>query len=218
MSRKEILKIFLFIIFILLIVFSIYIIRNYIILNKIYRNELKLSKYTNYSFVQENYTDKTTRREIYYKDGKNILVTKIDNANIITWSDEETKETITVWPNTLKANIREDKIVTRNHIPVLVNEYNIFSLSLISHISSDSINGEECYVIKWDRAITYISKENGTILKDINGKQIIEGKEYDNIIEYKNWKFNELTDEEMSKPDLTEYEVSDAATGYDYQY
>lgn len=40
-----------------------------------------------------------------------------------------------------------------------------------------------------------------------NGKIIKDGKEYPHITEYKNWKMDELTQEQMERSDITGYTI-----------
>ena len=47
------------------------------------------------------------------------------------------------------------------------------------------------------------------MLKLIDGYEEIDGEKYDNITEFKNYTFNKLKDEDVSRPNLTGYEIGD---------
>ena len=90
----------------------------------------------------------------------------------------------------------------------MIDEENKNIMKIFSIITSDTVNGEKCYKINTSGLITWYSKESGMILKAQNCKKVIDGKEYDCISEFKDWKFNELTDEDVTRPNLTGYEVT----------
>ena len=46
------------------------------------------------------------------------------------------------------------------------------------------------------------------IVKEMNGKTVKNGKEFGYVSEFKDWKFNELTDIDVTRPNLIGYEVT----------
>ena len=213
MKNKKGLKIFLIIIALVVVILAIHLIRNFMIINKINEKQEELSKSNNYFYTIENNAGTTT--EVYYKDGISKTIIKTKDTTMITWYDEKTRETITYSPQTMKASVGTGFGIVQLQT---LNTGNNFILALLSNISSDEVNGEKCYVVKLSGETTYISEERGVTLKRVGAKVVQNGIETESVVEYKEWKINELTDEEMSKPDLTGYEVSKSATGYDYQY
>ncbi len=208
MEKKKVLKIILLIILLILVLFAIHTIRNYIILDKIVKKQAEIQNSTNYSFVIENYSENEkfieSKSEVYYKDGKCVRTIKKENEDLLFWSDNNTKEEIFVNKNLSIATIHELSSNTSD-APTFITENSVF-LAMFSLILSDEINGEECYVINNICDPTYISKENGTMLKTIRmGGQ--DGEEFEIVTEYRNWKFDEVTDEDVARPDLSKYKV-----------
>ena len=46
------------------------------------------------------------------------------------------------------------------------------------------------------------------IVKSINGKAVTNEEKVDSVSEFKDWKFNELTDIDITRPNLIGYEVT----------
>lgn len=213
MKKKRILKVVLFIVLILLIVFMIHFIRNYVIISKIAKKQEVFTGVKNYSLVLEAGSDGSrenlTRIEQYYKDGKAMqIIKKNDETLFVNWYDEDTKEYITMSPTEGFASIETTELSFILQIPTLGNSMlEKVNWALISFISSSEVNGEECYLLDWG-AKTYISKETGIRVKEENGTSVeADGTEHKNLQYIKEVKINELVDEDVSKPNLTGYEV-----------
>lgn len=206
MEKKKIIKMILLVVLTVVIIFAIHVIRNYIIISRIYEEQLKFSEATNFYMLIENRTfEEPSVREIYKKDGKSIM--KYQGTTI--WSDKEAKEVI-IMTTDKKAIISSPANPLELSIPCFVQKDckdQIINLALISFISYDKIDGEKCYVINWGGAKDYISVESGKTLQTINGKTIKEDREYDTIQRCKEIKMDEVTDEMISRPDLSEYEI-----------
>ena len=215
MKNKKVLKILLIIIFILIIAFAIYLLRNFIILSKIQENQSMLLQSNNYSFVREVYTyeENNNIMECFYKDGKHMLILARTDTSIksIQWYDENTNELISIEPDTNEALVTTFETIPWDFMPAFEID-NMFKSIITSKISSGNINGIECYIVQNEGVIRYISKTDGTILKIIDKRMSIKVNEevYDYVVEYKDWKINELTDEDLIKPDLSQYEVKNA--------
>lgn len=210
---KSILKVILILIVMFIVLYIINIIRNCIILNKIAEKQASYEISTNYSYTSVGYdsseNSKKTIINHYYKDGKNIMVMNHDDKKIIVWYDEITKENITIVPNELKATVSSAPFLVGNSLPYGINKENKSFYCLLSYITYAKVDGEKCYVINWCGVKDYINKENGTLVREINGKTKIDGTYYDIIGDFKDWKFNQLKDADMSRPNLTGYEVTE---------
>ena len=214
MKNKKILKIILIIVLVVIVIFAIHVIRNYFIISKIVDMQENLSSITNFSYkiTPITYEGKTNgvATERYYKDGKNIAIFETNGTKYILWSDATTNESIIINPTELKAVVSSNDVLSSAHMPILLPEGSTsvkLGLSVLSFITYGEVNGEECYVVHWAGVTDYISKENGTYLRTNNAIFSNEEEKFD-MIEYSDWTFNELTDEDVSRPNLTGYEVS----------
>lgn len=212
MKKHKILKGVLIGTAVVLILLAVHFIRNYIIIKNILDKQAKLESCTNFYYVTESYTAKENKLESvtrrYHKYGKNKLELEVDgNKKMILWRDAETQEEIFVIPQALQAIISKTETSPWFTIPFSIDNEFANWLVLSTIITNDNIDGKECYKINLNGAKFFISKEEGTVLRSMNGTIKIEGKEYYNIIDYKDWKFNEVKDEDVTRPDLTEYEV-----------
>ena len=65
-------------------------------------------------------------------------------------------------------------------------------------ITSENVNGVDCYKVCIGQEKAWYSKENGMIIKYINGSLDED---------YSDWKFNELTDEDVARPNLLGFTI-----------
>lgn len=209
-KKHIVLKTILGIVIIALVIFFINFGRNIIIVNKIAKQQEELKSITNYACIMIGKNNKLGAIERYYKDGKAMLVqNNNEGQKIIMWNDTNTKETIILNPQELKATIIKDSNIVPSSMPMpLALDDEMLKWSFAFLITSDEIDGQECYKINYGET-SWISKDNGTMLKTNNGKVVIDGKEYDNIVEYKNWQFNKLTDADLARPNLIGYTVTE---------
>lgn len=207
-KNHRIIKAILILIIIALVLFLVNFARNFIIVNKIIEAQVELRDKTNYSYTIEDYpgnneNDKTIVK-YFYKDGKCMLVT---NSGI-RWQDEKTKEMIVMSPTELKAIVTSSETKLLG-MPTFPNENNNFlRLSFMYLITNDIVEGQECYKIRYMDEVRWVSKENGTILKDMYGKTVVNGEEYENVKYFKDWKFDQLTDNDLLRPNLIGYDVT----------
>lgn len=214
MDKKKIIKLCIIFVAIILLVLCIYYVRNYYIINKIAKMQEKYMSLSNYSLTlvpDKNGNNPQLTVERYYKDGKTKEVLKTDGEIIYSsWYDKESKEKVSIFPGNHSASIEFSDSEFVMTIPILShNMAEKLMWAAISRISSGEVNGEECYLINWG-AKTYISKETGIRVKEINGKSVdAEGKEYENVQYIKDVKLNNVTDEDVTAPSLDGYDIKD---------
>jgi len=232
MEKKKIMKrTIIIIVAILLLLFMVHTIRNYIIINKVVSVQDNFLKSDNHSYIIEMPKNPEepalTRIRICYRDGKSKLeIGRFDeNEKMLDgfsdWCDIEKKEYIHLGQSGKDATISEfgddlkgfDMLLTFSENKFL----NKLKHAIFSDISYDEVNEDKCYKIKLfttgvDNEL-YYKVANGEIAKlympgenrNENGEKIADGS----FILFKNFETNSLTEEEMARPDLTGYNVTE---------
>ena len=196
-------------VFAIVIILSIIVVMlNNNIVNKIVAKQRENVNEKNYSYtVQSNSTENTVTK-VYYKDGTRIYVIQNNDKSAIMWNNSNTKEMITIVPNLLKATVQKYDSDDSTSIPYLLDASMSRALKLSSIITSDTVNGEECYKVSSIGQKLWFSKSTGMIVKEMNGTVVKDGKEMGYVSEFKDWKFNQLTDIDVTRPNLIGYEVT----------
>lgn len=201
-------KIILGVFAIVIVLLTIIVMVNNSIINKIVAKQKENVNRQNYSYTVQSNSSENTMTKIYYKDGTRIYVIQNNDRSAIMWSDSNTKEMIAMVPNTLKATIEKYDGYDLASIPYLLDEAMSRILKFSSIITSDTVNGEECYKVSSLGQKLWFSKSTGMIVKEMNGTVVKDGKEMSYVSEFKDWKFNQLTDIDVTSPNLIGYEVT----------
>ena len=201
-------KIVLGVLAVVIVLLTIIVMVNNSIINKIVAKQQENVNRQNYSYTVQSNSSENTMTKIYYKDGTRIYVIQNNDRSAIMWSDSNTKEMIAMVPNTLKATIAKYDGYDLASIPYLLDEAMSRILKFSSIITSDTVNGEECYKVSSLGQKLWFSKSTGMIVKEMNGTVVKDGKEMSYVSEFKDWKFNQLTDIDVTRPNLIGYEVT----------
>ncbi len=78
--------------------------------------------------------------------------------------------------------------------------------AFITGVDSAYCNGKESYVIKVGSYERYIDKETGLAIREIQKSNKNDSKKTDVVIDFE-YKFNTVTDNDIIKPDITDYSV-----------
>lgn len=223
---KNIIKIgIISIIIISILVVSIVIAQRTIILINYSKAINELNKYQNYYIKEEqNFTyepdsknNKNYIIEKYYKD--NILVKKQNNS--ISYQNEDTKESLHIDQINkkvyqYKCNVRE-QLLNQFYGDDYVRFWKNIILAFNVDIKTQKYDGKEYYKITKDNQTVYLDKESYLpviyIQKSDYGKYDYENKkmktEYQKLEEKYTYNFNIVTDEDIQKPDITDYIIED---------
>ena len=201
-------KIVLGVLAVVIVLLTIIVMVNNSIINKIVAKQQENVNRQNYSYTVQSNSSENTMTKIYYKDGTRIYVIQNNDRSAIMWSDSNTKEMIAMVPNTLKATIAKYDGYDLVSIPYLLDEAMSRILKFSSIITSDTVNGEECYKVSSLGQKLWFSKSTGMIVKEMNGTVVKDGKEMGYVSEFKDWKFNQLTDIDVTRPNLIGYEIT----------
>lgn len=201
-------KIILGVFAIVIVLLTIIVMVNNSIINKIVAKQKENVNRQNYSYTVQSNSSENTMTKIYYKDGTRIYVIQNNDRSAIMWNNSNTKEMITIVPNLLKATVQKYDSDDSTSIPYLLDESMSRALKLSSIITSDTVNGEECYKVSSIGQKLWFSKSTGMIVKEMNGTGVKDGKEIGYVSEFKDWKFNQLTDIDVTRPNLIGYEIT----------
>ena len=206
---RKVKKMFSIILILFIICFIFYTIRNFIIYSSIYS---KVSLYYNTNNVYyENYSSAEPEKLIKYSklnDFEKIETVKNNSICLINWNDFSNNEFLDIF---IKDNVvvNRDKKPETHNLPLFVvkedNSFtNKFMKSMSTLITTEKFEESDCYVITQSMQKTWIEKETGLILK-IEQKTKINDEEKIVTIIYSNWKFDELTNEDIKKPNTDNY-------------
>lgn len=212
---KKILKVILWVMIIFIIMFIINVARNFSILGKVLEKEKAYVSSNNLYYEITNNSDRNYSK-FYKKDGVEMYDMIINKNRIISWRNTNTNEGLRVFPNSKIAIKAESNEMLGFSTPLLVytlDEIDAYKyyISVSSIIYSEKVDNKECYVIMRDfNNKTWIDKETGVVVKRQSGTvQNANNEKSPLITYYKNWKINELTDEDVAKPDISDYEIKE---------
>ena len=215
MKIKKWLKILGIVIAILIMLVLIHTIRNYVIITDL---QNKISQYTNsinyYIKSIATVKDGTITMEYYRKDNNQVVFLE-RNLNgtinkVAMYNNGEKTDTFTQTPDTKIAQLNSGTIMSigiYNHLET-ENNWQTFLGSMLASVKSTNYNGKDCYIIKgfmsstsltFEGAETYIEKDTGLFIKDIEGETMTE-KEYE---------FNNVDDSIFIEPDISQYELKE---------
>ena len=203
-KRMKLWKKILLVVLAIFILFSIYVIRNFIIISDIVNVSKKYATKTNY--IANLYSIQGNSVNIsksYNKDGKylSLIQTKVNDINDsakLTVYKSDNEGIAVIESKGEKFAILNNNIVGGIHVVTFesIADMNIIQkllFSAITTISTEECNNKECYHIEissgWK---VWIDKENGTIVREINGGFVTERR----------YEFDVVKDEYIVKPDI----------------
>lgn len=212
MKKKKILLAILIIIIAVIVIYSIYIFRNLSVINQIINKEQQYTNLDNFYYKtltdDKNINDNTTIIEHYKKGSLTKIIAQNGGNEIVQWSDLENEEGINAYPAAKKYKDTEiDSILLFDFPYVLrgLESKDKLVISLISKVGKENINGENCFRIEFAGTRYYISIETGLLVKTVSKRSAIEGEKQEFTVVYKEWRMGNVTDNEVAKPDTTNY-------------
>jgi len=209
-KKMKLWKIILLVVLAIFILFSIHVIRNFIIISDIVNLSKEYATKTNYIAnvysIQNNGVNIT---KSYNKDGKylSLIQTKVNDNNgnnpklTVYKADNEGMGIIQTGDK--KIAILNNNVIGWVHVVTFesVADMNILQkllFSSITKISTEKCDNKECYYMElykdWK---IWLDKENGTIVREING----------GIVTERNYEFDVVKDEDIVKPDISDCEI-----------
>lgn len=208
-KKMKLWKKILLVVLAILLLFSIYVIRNFIIISDIVNLSKKYVNKTNYiSNVYSIQDNSVNIVKSYNKDGKylSLIQTKVNDINdtrklTVYKSDNEGLAVIQTGDN--KIAILNNNVIGGVQVVTFgsVADMNILQkllFSTITRIDTEECNNKECYYIEIsDGWKIWLDKENGTIVREINGGFVTERR----------YEFDVVKDEDIAKPDISDCEI-----------
>ena len=209
-KKTIIIRIIMIILIILLVVFCILTLRKFIIFSNIEKISKDKINSTNYYIERVSKVgDSITLMKSYNKDENYIS----ESNYISTDNDDKERKIIIYKNNDEKISIiqsGEDKIAFKDSETLMgkvsldtiglnsMSTSDKLLLSVTSKITSEEYNDKECYVVEpADTWKLWIDKETGLVIREENGMTV-----QDNL-----YKFDEVTDEDMAKPDISDCRI-----------
>ena len=164
----------------------------------------------NYAYTISQNTGETTKLSV--KDNIYKMTYTTDGIEkLVAWVNTDTDETIAAFPEVKSVSYTTHVMTIANPFSTEILEGwkdNMIYLALTSFISSENVNGQDCYVInRFQNGKLWVNKETGIKAKAEEGSTVDNGITTPFIVEYTDWKINTITDEEISKPDLVGYTI-----------
>ena len=207
---KTALKVVFILIFIILLAVALNWTRNYLIMSDILEKMSQYENMQNYAYTISQNTGETTKLAV--KDNIYKMTYTTDGTEkLIAWVNTDTDEMISAFPEVQRVSYSIHVITVNNPFSTEILQGwrdNILYLALTSFISSENVNGQDCYVInRFQDGKLWVNKETGIKAKAEEGSTIDNGITMPLIVEYTDWKINTITDEDVEKPDLVGYTI-----------
>lgn len=208
-KKMKIWKKILLVVLAVLILYLIYVIRNFIIFSNLVNLSKEYSTKTNYLVnmysVQNN---NISIMKSYNKDEQylTVLETKVDDVNEIrklTKFRSDSDSVAIIQAGDKKYAMSDDNVLGSLQVVTFVSitDMNILQklfFSTITKVSTEECNNKECYFIEmFDGWKLWIDKENGTIIREINGGFVTERR----------YQFDVVKNENIVKPDISDCEI-----------
>lgn len=208
-KKMKIWKKILLVILAIFILFSIYVIRNFIIISNIVDLSKEYATKTNYiANVYSIHSNGVDIVKSYNKDGKylSLIQTKVNNINAsakLTVYKSDNEGIGVIETDGKKIAILNKNIVGGIHVVTFesIADMNVIQkllFSAITRVYTEECNNKECYYMEISKGWkVWLDKENGTIVREINGGSVAE----------RTYEFDVVKDEDIDKPDISDCEI-----------
>lgn len=195
------------------ILFTIHLLRNFIIISNLENISKNFANKTNYiANVYSLQSNGVNILKSYNKDGKylSLIETKVNNINDtrkLTVYKSGNEGIGIVQAGDKKIAFLNEKVVGGG---IQVVTFRMFGdesgmnllqklfLSVVSRINTEECNNKETFLVEMPAGWKmWVDKENGTIVREINGGLVTE----------RNYEFDAVKDEDIAKPDISDCEI-----------
>lgn len=202
-----------FIILIIVILFALFL-RNFFLLSHVINLSDNHDNFrcTLVSYEADKIDEKTST--VYYKKGNlsKSVTSKPEYTEIVTWKDKQADEGLSRISADHTAFIgKSSKFSTLDSLPTFSDtiegntKFNSFLYSLTHFITTEKIDGLTCLVVSFDHDTYWVDQETGWIRKILSK----DSNQSDYVIEYDPIQIDVVTDQDVEKPDLTNYTLKE---------
>lgn len=229
-KKMKLWKKILIIILIILLFFIIITARKMVIMNNLENKSKQYTNLDNYQVTKFNYQgDNLQIFKTYKKGDKSLSIIKLLNENgtrsLTSYIDGNI--------NHLYLDVQEAKIaiLEGNGVPSPMQIYdslyteNLWQkilMATFSNIKSEECNGKNCYKIELafspnylysenEKVTVFFDKETGLTVRKTDGTLEKNGKKTNIIADYY-YEFNNVTDDDLKEPDISQYKIQEQDT------
>ena len=196
-KKMKLWKKILIVIAVIILIYLLITLYKYIVLTKIYERNTESNEMQNRHYYSET---EDQIMEFWYKDGlmKFHLERKGNIGDIIMWENSNTGEKYVFW-NEPEKRYQEGGQVIANYASMFAERESKIRFMMAAYplvfIAPTKYDGKQCYYVAMDDMKEKIDKETGLVLYESNGME-----------RTLNYTFNDVTDEDVQMPNLSEYE------------
>lgn len=213
-KKMKLWKKILIILLLVFIMFLIHVVRNFIIISKLTKVSEEYANKTNYiANVYSIQGNSINIAKAYNKDEKYLssLETKVnhtDDIRRLTIYKTKDDSLGIIQSGETKIAIVNDNVLGGVQLATFQmfgdeSGYNIFRkilLSAITRITTEECRDKDCYYVEiQDGWKLWVDKDNGTILREINGSMVTE----------RTYEFDTVKDEDIIKPDISDCKIQE---------
>ena len=208
-KKMKLWKKILIIVLIVCVILAIFIARKFVIISNLMKEAKEYDNKNNYlAIVQSLQNGNVNMIKSYNKDGNYLTTMRVYGKNIqnersLTKYKKDNEEIGIIQSGEEKVAILDGTIIGEvnvvNILSTIDNTMQKLQFAIMSRITTDSSSNIECYLIELDNWKTWVDKQTGLIVREINGGLVTE----------RFYEFDIVKEEDISKPDISDCKIQE---------